>query len=80
MQTRAESDAKRNKLAKLRGVAGIREDKISEAERELHEAGQKEKQAAETYELIVQRMSEDLARFQVALYLHVSINLKIASP
>lgn len=63
-QTRAESDAKRNKLAKLRGVAGIREDKISEAERELHEAGQKEKQAAEVYELIVRRMAEDLARFQ----------------
>ena len=54
-------------MAKLRGVAGIREDKISEAERELHEAGQKEKQAAETYELIVQRMSEDLARFQVSM-------------
>lgn len=65
MQTRAESDAKRTKLAKLRGVAGIKEDKISEAERELHEAGQKEKQAAETYFQIVQRMSEDLARFQV---------------
>lgn len=64
VQTRAESDAKRNKLAKLRGVAGIREEKISEAERELHEAGQKEKQAAEVYELIVQRMAEDLARFQ----------------
>ena len=58
-------ESKRNKLAKLRGVAGIREEKISEAERELHESGQREEQAAEAYELIVRRMSEDLARFQV---------------
>ena len=65
LQSRAESDGKRNKLAKLRGVAGIREEKISEAERELNESGQKEKQAAEVYETIVRRMTEDLARFQV---------------
>jgi sorting nexin-1/2 len=63
-QAGAEKEAKRNKLNKLRGVAGIKEEKIAEAERELHEVGQKEERAKATYELIVRRMSEDLARFQ----------------
>ena len=65
VQARSEVDAKRNKLAKLRGVAGIREEKIAEAERELNEAAHKVEGARQTYELIVRRMSEDLSRFQV---------------
>lgn len=65
VQARSEVEVKRNKLAKLRGVAGIREDKIAEAERELNEAAHKVEGARQTYELIVHRMSEDLSRFQV---------------
>ena len=38
---------------------------ISEAERELNEAAHKVEDATSTYETIVRRMSEDLARFQV---------------
>lgn len=49
-------------------MAGIKEEKIAEAERELHEVGQKEERAKATYELIVRRMSEDLARFQVGTW------------
>ena len=62
---RSEVDAKRNKLAKLRGVAGIKEEKVAEAEREVNEAAHRVESAAQTYETIVRRMSEDLARFQV---------------
>lgn len=65
MQARAEVDSKRNKLSKVRGVPGIKEEKIAEAERDLNEAAHKVENAQQDYELIVRRMSEDLARFQV---------------
>ena len=65
MQARSELESKRNKLAKLRGVAGIKEEKISDAERELNDAAKKVETATKEYEEIVTRMSEDLARFQV---------------
>ncbi|BDA48046.1 Sorting nexin-2 [Coccomyxa sp. Obi] len=63
-QARADVDAKRTKLAKLRGTPGIKEEKVSEVERELNEAQHRVEAAKDTYELIVRRMSQELARFQ----------------
>ncbi|EIE27299.1 Vps5-domain-containing protein [Coccomyxa subellipsoidea C-169] len=63
-QARADVDAKRTKLAKLRGTPGIKEEKRSEVERELNDAQHRVEAAKDTYELIVRRMSQELARFQ----------------
>ncbi|KAK9907498.1 hypothetical protein WJX75_004827 [Coccomyxa subellipsoidea] len=63
-QARADVDAKRTKLAKLRGTPGIKEEKRSEVERELNDAQHRVESAKDTYELIVRRMSQELARFQ----------------
>lgn len=63
-QARFEVDTKRTKLAKLRGTAGIKEEKVAEAERELNDAQYKVENTKQTYETIVLRMSQDLSRFQ----------------
>lgn len=63
-QARFDVDAKRTKLAKLRGTAGIKEEKVAEAERELNDAQHKVENTKQTYETIVLRMSQDLSRFQ----------------
>lgn len=63
-QARADVDAKRGKLARLRGVAGIKEDKVAEAERELLEATNRTEAAKKVYETIIHRMSQELSRFQ----------------
>lgn len=61
---RADVDARRGKLAKLRGTPGIREEKVAEAERDLHDAQCKADATRAAYEVIVQRMGTELARFQ----------------
>lgn len=63
-QAKSELDNKRVRLNKLRGTPGIREEKVSEAERECDAADLKLKNARAAYETIVRRMSEELARFQ----------------
>lgn len=61
---RGDVDARRMRLAKLRGTPGIREEKVAEAERELNDAQHHADEAKLAYETIVQRMSGELDRFQ----------------
>ncbi|KAK9843542.1 hypothetical protein WJX81_008116 [Elliptochloris bilobata] len=61
---KADMETRRGKLLKMRGVPGIKEEKVSEAERELNEAQRRVEAARAAYESIVQRMSEELVRFQ----------------
>lgn len=63
-QARGDVDVRRQRLAKLRGTPGIREERVSEAERDLSDAQQRAEAAKATYETIVQRMSGELDRFQ----------------
>jgi Vps5 C terminal like len=54
-------------LAGLRGprrLLLLQEEKVSEVERELNEAQQRAETAKSTYQVIVQQMAEELARFQ----------------
>ena len=51
VQARGEVDARRQRLAKLRGTPGIREERVSEAERELWDAQQRAEVAKEVYEV-----------------------------
>eukprot|EP00884_Botryococcus_braunii_P014863 jgi/Botrbrau1/23378/Bobra.0051s0029.1 len=57
-------DARRSKLTKLRGTPGNKEEKVSDVEKELHEAQRRAEQAKVVYENIVRRMSEELNRIQ----------------
>ena len=50
-QARGEVDARRMRLAKLRGTPGIREEKVAEAERDLNDAQHKADAAKVTYEV-----------------------------
>ncbi|KAL4452515.1 hypothetical protein ABPG75_008177 [Micractinium tetrahymenae] len=63
-QARSDVDARRQRLAKLRGTPGIREERVAEAERDLADAQQKAEAAKAAYEAIVQQMSGELERFQ----------------
>ena len=63
-QARTELDNKRLRLNKLRGTQNIREEKVVEAERECDAADARLKNAKTAYETIVERMAEELARFQ----------------
>ncbi|CAD7699120.1 unnamed protein product, partial [Ostreobium quekettii] len=63
-QAKADLDAKRVKMNKLRGTPGIKEEKVLEAERERDQADLRLKNAKAAYETIVERMNEELARFQ----------------
>lgn len=62
-QAKSELDTKRVRLSKLRGTPGIREEKVTEAERDKDAADLKLKNAKAGYETIVTRMSEELVRF-----------------
>lgn len=61
---RAEVDARRARLAKLRATPGMREERIAEAERDLRAASGKAEAAAQVYTDVVERMGGDLGRFQ----------------
>lgn len=63
-QAKSELDAKRVRLNKLSGTPGIKSEKVVEAEREKEAADLKLKNAKAAYETIVERMSDELARFQ----------------
>ncbi|PSC72138.1 sorting nexin 1 [Micractinium conductrix] len=63
-QARADVDARRTRLAKLRGTPGIREERVAEAERDLSAAQQGAEAAKAAYEAIVQQMGPELDRFQ----------------
>uniref|UniRef100_A0A061QU72 Sorting nexin-1/2 n=1 Tax=Tetraselmis sp. GSL018 TaxID=582737 RepID=A0A061QU72_9CHLO len=56
--------AKRNKLTKLKGTPGVKEEKVSHAERDLNEATSNAEKAKEEYDVIVGRMNDELVRFQ----------------
>jgi sorting nexin-1/2 len=50
-QARGDIDSRRQRLAKLRGTPGIREERVSEAERDLRDAQQQAEEAKATYEV-----------------------------
>lgn len=50
LQARGEVDARRQRLARLRGTPGIREERVAEAERDLADAQQKAEAAKAAYE------------------------------
>ncbi len=51
LQARSDVDAKRARLAKLRGTPGVREERVAEAERDLGDAQQRAEAAKATYEV-----------------------------
>ncbi|CAD7702434.1 unnamed protein product [Ostreobium quekettii] len=63
-QAKADLDAKRVKMNKLKSTPGIKEEKVVEAERERDQADLRLQNARAAYETIVERMNEELARFQ----------------
>lgn len=64
-QFKQDAWAKRNKVTKLKGTPGVKEEKVAQAERELNEATSNAEKAKEEYEVIVQRMGSELTRFQM---------------
>ena len=48
---RGEVDARRARLARLRGTPGIREERVAEAERDLAEAQRRAEEAKGVYEV-----------------------------
>lgn len=63
-QVRADVDAHRARLAKVRGTPGIREERVAEVERDLNSVQRKADEAKAAFELISSRMKSDVARFQ----------------
>ena len=61
---RADVDAKRSRLTRLRATPGLQEERVIEAERDLQAAMHKSDAATQAYSQVVQRMDPDLARFQ----------------
>ena len=51
LQARSEVDARRMRLAKLRGTPGIREERVSEGERDLSDAQQRAEATKAAYEV-----------------------------
>lgn len=63
-QAKTDLDKLRVKLNKLKGRPGIREDQVNEMEREVDAADLRLRNAKEGYEKIVEKMSEEMGRFQ----------------
>jgi sorting nexin-1/2 len=61
---RADVDAKRARLTRLRATPGLAEERVIEAERDLQTAMAKADDATQAYSEIVQRMDSDITRFQ----------------
>ena len=61
---RADVDAKRARLTRLRATPGLAEERVMEAERDLQTAMSRADDATQAYSEIVQRMDSDLTRFQ----------------
>ncbi|KAH7622008.1 hypothetical protein Ndes2526B_g02833 [Nannochloris sp. 'desiccata'] len=61
---RADVDAKRARLTRLRATPGLAEERVVEAERDLQTAMAKANDATQAYSDIVQRMDSDITRFQ----------------
>ncbi|GFH08374.1 PX domain-containing protein, partial [Haematococcus lacustris] len=63
-QAKSELDGRKVRLAKLRGTPGLKEEKISDAERDVAEGEARQHEARIAYDTIVARMTEELNRFQ----------------
>ena len=61
---RADVDARRAKLSRVRATPGVREERVVEAERDLQAAHAKAEAAGNAYAALVDRMNADLPRFQ----------------
>ena len=63
-RARAEVDAHRARLTRIRNTPGMKEERVMEAERDLQTALTQADAESKTYLEIVQRMDTDLVRFQ----------------
>mmetsp|Transcript_6118 Transcript_6118/g.17083 ORF Transcript_6118/g.17083 Transcript_6118/m.17083 type:complete len:450 (-) Transcript_6118:213-1562(-) len=63
-QIKQDAWGKRNKLTKLKGTPGVKDEKVAQAERELNEATVNAEKAKEEYDKIVHSMGSELTRFQ----------------
>mmetsp|Transcript_21494 Transcript_21494/g.59509 ORF Transcript_21494/g.59509 Transcript_21494/m.59509 type:complete len:451 (+) Transcript_21494:211-1563(+) len=63
-QAKSDLDGRKVKLAKLRGTPGLKEEKITEAEREVEDGEARVRAAKLSYDSIVARMTEEMNRFQ----------------
>lgn len=72
VQAKGDLDGKKVRLAKLRGTPGLKEERMTEAEREVVEAEEKVRCCKAEYDGIAARMTEELNRYQKerALELH----------
>ena len=61
---KASCESQRAKLSKIRGTPGTKQEKIVEAEREAETAETRMKNMHTAYEAIVDKMSQEIARFQ----------------
>jgi sorting nexin-1/2 len=61
---RADVEARRARLTRLRSTPGMKEERVMEAERELDDSLKRSEAAARAYSAIVQRLDTDLIRFQ----------------
>lgn len=75
-QAKANLESLRLKLNKLRSTPGTREDRILETEREVEAAEERVQNAKSDYENIVERMSEELGRFQKERAVEMSVVLR----
>lgn len=61
---RADVEARRARLTRLRSTPGMKEERVKEAERELDDSLRRSEAAARAYSAIVHRLDADLIRFQ----------------
>lgn len=64
------------KLSKLRGAPNTKQEKILEAEREVETAEVRMKEMQQAYEAIVEKMSQEITRFQKERALEMSAVLR----
>jgi sorting nexin-1/2 len=64
VQAKGDFETKKIRLAKLRGTPGLKEDKLTEAERDVNVADQQVRNTKLEYDTIASRMTEELNRFQ----------------
>jgi len=61
---KASCESQKAKLSKIRGTPGTKQEKLVEVEREAEAAEARMKNMHEAYEAIVEKMTNEIARFQ----------------
>lgn len=75
-QSKTDLEKLRVKLNKLKGTPGIGEERVVGMEREVDSADTRLKNAQDSYERIVERMSDEMARFQKERSVEMSVVLR----